>query len=362
MKTRSQSFLYKELRETAEHKGFPIDVLFELTGRCNLNCKMCYVHTMTNADAFLHELSSEKWLDIFDQAISAGMMFATLSGGECLLRPDFRKLYLYLYEHGVQLIVKTNGILLNDDYIGFFKSFPPMELQISLYGTNDSEYYDVTEMRVSDLVLNHIRAISESGLKYRIQITPCGEAKPFFYGIIDYLIEKKYPFQISQFLLSPREGEKDDKCLDISPDDICDYMCYIAEQKGKKLKRISPETLPMIGTGGENVVEKKHCTAGKNRCQIDWRGNMHPCVALPTISASVISLGYLNAWSVIQKESELLHFPEKCSSCAYKNACKPCYAARSNNLNSSDCNDNYCELVKEKICRGLIKFDIIDSV
>lgn len=354
MNTMSKSLILNEFRKAAEQKGVPIDVLFELTGRCNLNCKMCYVHTLTNSEAIRDELSLEQWISIFDQAISAGMLFATLSGGECLLRPDFKELYLFLYKHGVQIIVKTNGILLDDSFISFFKSFPPRELQISLYGTNDSEYYDVTEMKVSSSVLHHISAVSESGLKFRIQITPSNESKQFFRRIIDYLVEKKYPFQFSQILLSPRSGEIDNS-LDILPEDICDYLCYISERKGKQLISVNREHLPPIGTGGESITENKHCTAGKNRCQIDWRGNMHPCVALPSISASVLTFGFLNAWNTIREESAKLYFPQRCSSCAYKNVCKPCYAARCIDNDLSNSNDQYCELVKEKVRRGLTK-------
>lgn len=357
MATVSKADLFRELRRTAEELAFPIDVLFELTGRCNLNCKMCYVHTMTNAEALSNELSTDAWREIFDQAISAGMMFATLSGGECLLRSDFKELYSHLYKHGVQIIVKTNGILLSDNWIEFFKSLPPREIQISLYGTNDEEYFAVTEKRACDIVFKNIKAVADSGLNYLIQITPSKEAKPFFYSIIDYLIMNAYPFQLSQILLSPREGEMSNS-LDISSSDICDYLCYISKQKGKRVSPIDSAFLPPIGTGGENIKEIKHCTAGKNRCQIDWRGNMHPCVALPNISASTHDVGFKNAWNFVHNESIKLEFPIQCGTCAYKNNCKPCYAARCNNGNPAICNDQYCELIREKVSRGLSKVSI----
>lgn len=355
MKPELKSTFMRELSRMAEQKGCPINFHFELTGRCNLNCKMCYVHTMSNSEALQGELSTKQWLDIFEQACSAGMIFATLSGGECLLRTDFRTLYLHLYEQGVQLIVKTNGILLSNNWLSFFKKYPPREVQVSLYGTNDLEYYEATEMKASEAVLKNIQALSESGLKYRIQITPCKEAKPFFTHIIDYLLEKNYPFQISQFLLPPRDSEATDDTT-VSAADICDYLCYVAKKRGKVLVPTAPELLPECGVGGDKIIERGHCTAGRNRCQIDWRGVMHPCVALPSISAPVLELGLKNAWNIIQEESKKLHFPRKCASCVYKTVCKPCYAARAVEPNSEICNSATCDLVIQKICCGLSQF------
>ena len=35
---------YKQVWEEAFAKGIPISGTFELTPRCNISCKMCYVH------------------------------------------------------------------------------------------------------------------------------------------------------------------------------------------------------------------------------------------------------------------------------------------------------------------------------
>ena len=69
------------------------------------------------------ELTTEQWKRIFDEAYDAGMMFATLTGGECLLREDFRELYLHLWNKRVMVTVLTNGYLINDDYVAFFEKY-----------------------------------------------------------------------------------------------------------------------------------------------------------------------------------------------------------------------------------------------
>ena len=81
----------------ARYSDIPVSGVFELTPLCNLDCKMCYVHLNANqigADERL--LSVQEWKEIMRQAVDAGMMYATLTGGECLTYPGFRELYLYL--------------------------------------------------------------------------------------------------------------------------------------------------------------------------------------------------------------------------------------------------------------------------
>ena len=88
----------KEFRENYlrrfKNSRAPIEGIFELTGRCNFNCKMCYIHTKTNAEFLKTEKNGDWWISCIDSACKKGMLFALLTGGECLLHPDFQRIYL----------------------------------------------------------------------------------------------------------------------------------------------------------------------------------------------------------------------------------------------------------------------------
>lgn len=79
------------LHAKACRAGTPLAGNFELTPRCNFNCKMCYVH-LSEAEQKRRgaELSADEWLSIAETARSEGMLFLLLTGGEPLIRPDFR--------------------------------------------------------------------------------------------------------------------------------------------------------------------------------------------------------------------------------------------------------------------------------
>ena len=129
------------LHAKACRDGTPLAGNFELTARCNFDCKMCYVHLNANqigADERL--LTVSEWKKIMRQAVDAGMLYATLTGGECLTYPGFRELYLYLVSMGIQPDILTNGRLLTEDIVAFLAQYPPGAMQISVYGSDEDAY------------------------------------------------------------------------------------------------------------------------------------------------------------------------------------------------------------------------------
>ena len=97
------------LHARACRTGTPLAGNFELTARCNFNCKMCYVHlTAEEQQRRGRELTA-------DQARSRGMLFLLLTGGEPLIRTDFRYLLTELKKMGLLVSVNSNGSLIDRD-------------------------------------------------------------------------------------------------------------------------------------------------------------------------------------------------------------------------------------------------------
>jgi len=62
----------------------------EITARCNLNCRHCYIN-LPAADRIAREkeLSLEEISLVADEAVSLGGLWCLITGGEPLLREDF---------------------------------------------------------------------------------------------------------------------------------------------------------------------------------------------------------------------------------------------------------------------------------
>ncbi len=164
--------LYDELDRKARVKGIPLNGQFELTPLCNFDCKMCYTHLTKDQMHGKSLLTVEQWKRITDEAYSAGMVRVNLTGGECLSYPRFRELYLYLHSLGCEIRVLTNGALLDESWISFFKDHPPILIQISLYGGDEETYEQVTGQRMYSVVSANIRKVIGANLPVGLAITP----------------------------------------------------------------------------------------------------------------------------------------------------------------------------------------------
>ena len=124
------------LHAKACRAGTPLAGNFELTPRCNFNCKMCYVH-LSEAEQKRRgaELSADEWLSIAETARSQGMLFLLLTGGEPLIRPDFRYILSELKKMGLMVSINSNASLIDKDMLDFFRHEPPFRFNITLYGS-----------------------------------------------------------------------------------------------------------------------------------------------------------------------------------------------------------------------------------
>ncbi len=123
----------------------------ELTERCDNNCIHCYINKPEkDKNALGGELSTQKLKRIISEAVSLGALIVKFTGGEALLRADFKELYLYARKLGLKVILYTNGNLISQDLIELFKKTPPlMPIHVSIYGISRKCHEAITRKKGS---------------------------------------------------------------------------------------------------------------------------------------------------------------------------------------------------------------------
>ena len=126
-------------------RRLPINGTFELTGRCNLNCRMCYVHVDQQRinELGYRERTADEWIDMARQIFEAGTFKLLLTGGEPMLRPDFGKMYEAIAQMGFYITLYTNATLVNDQVMEILQRYPPHTLGITIYGVSPDTYKKV---------------------------------------------------------------------------------------------------------------------------------------------------------------------------------------------------------------------------
>lgn len=123
----------------------PLSAMIEITERCNLNCRHCYIGLpAADAGARRRELSAEQWYGILDQLAEEGTLWLRITGGEPLLRPDFRDIYTYAKSKGMLVTLFTNATLITPTLADFLYEWPPENVAVTLYGATEETYERVT--------------------------------------------------------------------------------------------------------------------------------------------------------------------------------------------------------------------------
>ncbi len=339
----------------AREKGIPIGNQFELTPLCNLGCKMCYVHL--NADQLKGQkiLSVDTWKDLMYQAWEAGMINASLTGGECLAYPGFDELFLYLHSLGCQVTVLTNGVLLDEKRIQFFMEHMPSRIQVTLYGWNDDVYERVTGQRIFSTVTENIRKAIGMGLPIYINITPNNYLGEDVFETIRVAKSMCRMVTVNSCLFSPREETGRSKQQDDPETDLYIRIYKLLDEiNGRETLEIEPEKLPPEGGEACNGVKRGLlCGGGRSGFTITWKGKMVACNRLEMLCAYPLEEGVKAAWEKVNRAANSWPVYSGCADCAYAEVCNICAGNQMRFAEPGKKPTGLCEQTKRFVSSGV---------
>ncbi len=341
----------------ARKKAVPLKGVFELTPLCNFDCKMCYVHLDAAQLKNQKLISAEAWQNVMSQAIDNGMMYATLTGGECLTYPDFKQLYLFLYNRSVQISVLTNGALLDGEMIDFLKNHRPFSVQVTLYGADEDMYEKVTGKREFKKVTDNLKNADKALLPLNITVTPNQFlSKEEIEKTIRLAATFNTSFRVNSALITPRsQTERNDGFNDLSVTDYIDFIKLELALKGELPQAECEIDLPKEG-GADTFKKPKglRCGGGRSVFNITWDGKMVPCNRLTHISSDPFADGFTAAWKEINGRVNEYLLPVECEGCAYRYAARGCAAAHSE-AKVGHASPTECEWCREMVKNSLAK-------
>lgn len=155
-----------EKRALWEKRHQLYSVVFEITPKCNFNCVHCYLHDDHAGQA----LPFEEVKRIIDILYEKEVLFLTLTGGDIFTRRDFPDIYMYAKKKGFIIELYTNGALIDEDIIRLFRKYPPLLVDISLYGASETTYRKVTGVTGAfDKVMQNIQALLAADIRVSLK-------------------------------------------------------------------------------------------------------------------------------------------------------------------------------------------------
>ena len=348
------------LEEKARRELIPLNGQLELTPMCNLDCRMCYVHLLPEQmDRPL--LSVNEWKHLIDEAYERGLLQVNLTGGECLTYPGFDEVYLYLQSKGIQISVLTNGVLLDEKRIGFFRKHKPADIQITLYGSNDDAYERVTGKRCQSIVTDNIIKAKEAGLLVILSVTPSIFMGEDVFSVLELGKKLGVSVYINTSMFDPRqETGRAGQDVDVDTEMYARIWRWRQEHIfGETTSEIPLDELPK--PGGCHAEGKKglECGGGRSGFVIDWKGAMHICNRLP-FSSYPFRDGFDTAWKQLNEYALNYPYVSECDDCAYKQVCDRCAGRMRVFAEPGERPEGLCEKTRYLVHRGVVSIPECD--
>lgn len=327
------STLEQTMINRAKQKKIPINGSLELLPLCNMNCDMCYVRlSREEMDKIGRLRTAEEWLKLAGQLKQAGVLFLLLTGGEPLLFPDFRRLYLELKKMGMILTINTNATLIDDDWADFFEEHKPRRVNVTLYGADRKTYERLCHHAEGfDKTIRAIRLLAERKVDVKVSFSITRENYEQMNAVFEIGEALGIPVHIDPYMMpGVRERCRPyDQQIRVLPEEAAlaslrALKLQLSEEFYKQyvLQSIERVENPDFPRGNGHIS----CLAGNCSFTINWQGEMRPCVMLAEPSIPVFERGFQNAWREICSRTEKICINGQCTKCSHRPLCKICAA------------------------------------
>jgi radical SAM protein with 4Fe4S-binding SPASM domain len=317
----------------------------ELTNRCNLNCKHCYL----GDKSIKHELDKKTLLKLIRDAHLLGVHDLVFTGGEPLLVNELPDLVAYAKKFKFPRIgLQTNGLLINNKNINIIKQFTFVQLSFDSFSKNSLRFgledkvieiakklkrnkIDVIiqcTLRKSNI--RHIPAIVELSKKINIpvgfnRLCLIGNAQKFLKNeVLSKKLLKKALFKIYKLKLSPKYNGLV-RCSD--------PLLVLFDEKKKEYSQKHKNLI----CGG--------CIAGIASCYVASNGDVYPCPFIRKSAGNIYKDSLIKIWfqsKLFRKLRRRSNIKGKCSLCEYLNICGGCRGSALALKNDIFAEDSFC--------------------
>jgi len=345
VQNKSYSDFMEKLTDKTDSCHKPLIGQWELTYKCNLNC----IHCFNDKDRYKDELSFNEITGLIDQMYKEGCIHLVFTGGEPLMRPDFKDIYKYAVKKGFLVSVFTNGTLINDEIISVFKENLPFAIEITLHSLKSEVFDAITGTKGSHKrCMNSIQRIIDANLPLTLKTAGMRNNKNEVYKIKKYV--KSFPgikFKFDSFISARHNGKKDTRDLRLTSDEVIDIQLGDHDMKNQLDNCFKEKSC----YDKKNLVFR-NCGGGINSFHINPEGRLQLCLELTKpsydLAGGTFRDGFYNFLGSLRKTE--YSRDSKCRQCDLYDVCGQCPAkALIENGNIYDAVEYFCELTHKTV-------------
>lgn len=341
-----------------KNKYFPQAVSIELTNICNLKCSYCYGDYKTNEGEYINYEEIEK---LFETLKRNGIITIELTGGEPLMHPRFKDIFLLALADFSRVNVLSNGVLFNEDIFDIIEKHKEKVLfQISIDGITEETNLKVRRVKNTwGRTLKTIKRLRDIGVFCRIPFMITTDNFHEIPAMCElFRKEKLRNLAISQVTLYGRACENLECGFDNEKKEEFFEVIKVSQEK-------YPEIFYNRPTYGKDLpIVDSNCGAGWKLVTVSPNGNIRSCVMLDengTIGnifeqdiSSIFKSDKVKFYANFSKTRD----EDACKRCQYQDYCQRCisriYTANIQRLNNGL---ELCEIAKRNKMDAFLNFN-----
>lgn len=268
----SVDFFKKLYPNGEEHPhALPVSGTMELTLRCNVRCKHCYILYPGATD---NEMTTDQVKFVLKKLADNGVVFLLLTGGEIFTRPDFKEIYLFAKECGLILSLYTNATLIDEAVIELLTEYPPRTIEVTIYGHTEETYEAVTGVKGSFKRFRRgVQLMIDADLPVALKTVALKTNVHEFYDIKKWVVDQGLEFRYDAGMHPKLDHDESPLNERISPQKMVELeKSEYANAQEKYLKKIH-EVM-----GYQPKKDMFVCGMGIRTFHVDPRGNLHSCM------------------------------------------------------------------------------------
>lgn len=328
----------------------------DITQACTERCIHCYIPEYKPVF-----LPYEKICEILDEFRDMGGLELTLSGGECMLHPDFERIVRYAGSKDLIVGILSNLTLCSEKIIRLLQE-TEATVQVSLYSMVPEIHDAITRRPGSwQKTKEAIEAIREAQIPCRISCPTMKQNYQGYLDVIDYARSLKMSAQTDFIIMGKMDS------------DTSNLSCRLDLKETRELlKDIIFKSVPMNSEyfnpakkdemlSTEEWMQRKVCGAGVDSMCLAPTGEYYPCPAFGGyILGSCYDQTLREVWNTspaILRIRDVIgrDFP-KCAVCPDRNYCSVCMCR-----NQNETGDIYTPA--EHFCRvAAINHELVDQL
>jgi radical SAM protein with 4Fe4S-binding SPASM domain len=337
-----------------EFKFYPEKVVWEITFACNMRC----LHCGTSAgNPRPDELTDDETYQVIDELAELGCEVLTLSGGEPLLRKNWREMARRLIGHKVKTCLISNGYSVTPKVIDDFKKIKFSNIGISFDGTEITHNHIRQRPDSFQRARNAMKLMSEAGIKYCAvsQISNMNLAE--LDQIREILVDVGCPqWRIQMTTDTGRMSRDMVMSLDNYPAFIDKILGY--KKKNDELDVDVGENIGYFGCRGMELQDgypHLGCYAGTRVLGIESNGTIKGCLSMPEefVEGNIRDSSLTEIWNKPDGFAYNRKFTKdtasgECYECKYLPLCRGGCATTSYSATGERANNPFCIYQIEK--------------